>query len=322
VRWLVLVAVAGCTKIVETASRPTTVRLHFTDPCAASLVIEHATEKGFEPVVLADARARIDVPSMDGGYSERAGHQSNVHDPSTYPIVRISSDGNAARELSLADIDALPHDPDGAAKVSGVCKAAPIVVEPGPPQFGCIGWSPAENAVVCITGAREWGNESYFLETLGPTDAALGTELTNNLDDATATRIATEITAAHFVGLTQDSVSLDPGAKTRIGGADLQIDVVETDAHTENTAPTVETVITATCGSQRDVLLSEKEEGRAYQAAVRTLGARVLVEVTSSLAREGEYGSGFEAFLLDPTTCTFESSAGAAPSSPPPAPPP
>lgn len=190
----------------------------------------------------------------------------------------------------------------------------PVVarIEAGEAKLGCIGWSPTTNAVVCITGAHEWQRSDSRLETLGPTDM-IPTDLDSTIDDATAARISGELTAAHFVGLPQDGVAMNTGEKIRVGGVVLQLDVVGTDSHQDNTAPTFETVITAQCNGQRVVLLSAHEEGRAYQASARALGPRVLVDVTSSLAREGEYGSGFEALLLDPTTCTFEATAGTPP---------
>jgi hypothetical protein len=108
---------AGCfTMRVETRSQPTTVHLRLAQ-CDAVLE-KHVGAGEFQVVPTDDATADIDVPGMGGGYSERGGKRSNVHDPDTYEVVRLRREDKILVGLSLKQIRALPKDTGGRAMVS------------------------------------------------------------------------------------------------------------------------------------------------------------------------------------------------------------
>lgn len=112
-----LVSLTGClTMRVETASHPTTVHLRLATSCAGD-VLEHYIDGDYRPIAVEAGAATIDVPAMAGGYSERGGHVSNVHDPRGYEIMRLRRGDRVVRELSLDQVDALPKDPEGRAIV-------------------------------------------------------------------------------------------------------------------------------------------------------------------------------------------------------------
>lgn len=112
----VVLSSACLTKRVETMSHPTTVRLRLAVACDGVLE-QHVGAGEYQLVTVTDATADIAVPGMRGGFSERGGKRSNVHDPDTYEVVRLRRDDKVLVELSLKDIRALPKDGDGRAIV-------------------------------------------------------------------------------------------------------------------------------------------------------------------------------------------------------------
>jgi len=107
---LVAVMSTACfTTHVETMSPPTTLRLRL----ACDVVVEQWNMTEFQPVVVENAIADVDVPGMGGGYSERGGTVSNVHDPAEYTVVRVRRGDHVLRELSINGTAKLPKADDG-----------------------------------------------------------------------------------------------------------------------------------------------------------------------------------------------------------------
>lgn len=124
---LLVMAAACFTRHVETQSQPVQLHVHLTGACAdraevqakIDTPVEYATVEATEP-----ARYTLVAPAMGGGYQERGGERSHVHDPATYPVVRIRVDGVIVHDLSTAQIRALPHDTAGYAIVALRCAAS------------------------------------------------------------------------------------------------------------------------------------------------------------------------------------------------------
>ena len=113
----VLLLGACLTKRVETMSHPTTLHVRLAISCDGILE-RHLGAGEFEPVIVAEGTADIDVPGMHGGYSERNGKHSNVHDPDTYEVIRVRREDKILIGLSLKDIRALPKASDGRSLVT------------------------------------------------------------------------------------------------------------------------------------------------------------------------------------------------------------
>jgi hypothetical protein len=110
------------TKRVETMSPPTIVRLRFEAICSQATVVEQHDGAGrYHKVVLENSTAVINIPGMTGGYSERAGHRSDVSDPNQYSVLRLRDDVRILLELSLDQISKLPTDADGRSIVPVRC---------------------------------------------------------------------------------------------------------------------------------------------------------------------------------------------------------
>ena len=117
-----LLAVTGCfTTRVETASQPTTVHLRLAQVCTGNVLEVMNEHADFVPITLTDDKADIEVPSMNGGYSERRGRRSNVSDPYEYRVIRLRAGHEVVTELSLNAVTALPKDSDGRAVVPVTC---------------------------------------------------------------------------------------------------------------------------------------------------------------------------------------------------------
>jgi hypothetical protein len=114
---LLLPLTACLTTRVETMSHPTMVRLHLAESCAAGAVLEHYRDGDYRAIAVEAGAATVEVPAMNGGYSERGGHKSNIHEPRDYMILRLRRGERVVRELSLDQVDALPKDADGRAVV-------------------------------------------------------------------------------------------------------------------------------------------------------------------------------------------------------------
>jgi hypothetical protein len=119
---VLLLLLAGClTTRVETMSHPTTVHLRLAQVCSDTIVERADGSAGYVPITVTDEKADVDVPGMRGGYSERNGKHSNVHDPMTYEVIRVRNGGTVVTELSLSDVEGLPKDSEGRAVVAVHC---------------------------------------------------------------------------------------------------------------------------------------------------------------------------------------------------------
>jgi hypothetical protein len=123
--WLLLVLATGCKMMVETYSPPTQLRLQLASTCDDRVHVrgpdgQHPPELR-EIAPAAPGRYIVDVPGMGGGYTEQGGKVSNVHDPDTYRVIEVLVGDTVARQLSIADVRALPKEPDGAARVDVAC---------------------------------------------------------------------------------------------------------------------------------------------------------------------------------------------------------
>jgi hypothetical protein len=117
-----LLVLTGCfTMRVETRSQPTTVHLRLSQVCSGTSLEAIDDHADFNNVAITDEKADIALPAMRGGYSERAGHTSNVSDPSDYSAVRLLDGHRVVTELSLNGIAALPRDAEGRAVVPVTC---------------------------------------------------------------------------------------------------------------------------------------------------------------------------------------------------------
>lgn len=105
-RALVLLVLAGCAMRVETASQPVAYRLKLTDTCGDRVVVERYDRGAYEPVV----DGNIEIPCMNGGFTDHGGARTNVHDPSAYRVVRVRDGDRVLSELSIEDLNALPRD--------------------------------------------------------------------------------------------------------------------------------------------------------------------------------------------------------------------
>jgi hypothetical protein len=121
-RYLALTSLAfvACTARYETTSQPTTLHLRFADRCDG-VVLEQYRRGDVVPIAITGETADVDVPAMGGGYSERAGKVSNVHDPYKYKNLIVRKDDRVLAELSVDDVRALPKAPDGRAIVRVAC---------------------------------------------------------------------------------------------------------------------------------------------------------------------------------------------------------
>lgn len=109
-----VVVLSACfTKRVETMSQPTTLKLRVT----CDVVVEQWDRTAFHPVAFENAIADVNVPAMGGGYSDRNGKISNVHDPEEYPVLRVRRGDQVLRELSIRGTAKLPKAEDGRALV-------------------------------------------------------------------------------------------------------------------------------------------------------------------------------------------------------------
>jgi hypothetical protein len=111
------VVLMGCAMRVETASQPVAYRLSLTDTCGDSVVVERYDGSAYQPVDPAD----VVIPSMQGGYTDRGGERSNVHDPDTYRVVRIRQRDRVLYDLSIDELNALPRDAEQRAIVRVRC---------------------------------------------------------------------------------------------------------------------------------------------------------------------------------------------------------
>jgi len=103
-------------------SHPTTVHLRFDALCSVSTVLEQHDGAGhYHEVAIENSTAVTDIPGMEGGYTERAGHKSNVSDPNQYPVLRLRDDARILLELSLDQISKLPTDADSRSIVPVRC---------------------------------------------------------------------------------------------------------------------------------------------------------------------------------------------------------
>ena len=110
---LIVMSTACWTMRVETMSPPTTLELRV----ACEVAVEQWNLTEFVPVTFENAIADVHVPAMGGGYSERGGKRSNVHDPNEYQILRVRRGDRVLRELSINDTAKLPKAEDGRAIV-------------------------------------------------------------------------------------------------------------------------------------------------------------------------------------------------------------
>jgi hypothetical protein len=174
-------------------------------------------------------------------------------------------------------------------------------IEAGDAQFGCVGWSPKSSSAACVLGQR--GTMGTWM-TLSDTGAgSLGAELSDPITNSDALNAL--LSEGGYMKFTHDATELEKNNSLVVGNATLYFAASDTPSDVDNTAPQFSTKITAECGGKANEVFFHSEEGREYQASVRRIGDYALLELAWSLAREGEYGSGMDAILVDTKTCDY-----------------
>lgn len=197
--------------------------------------------------------------------------------------------------------------PPPAPPVAPLPEGAAATLATGDPRLGCMAWSSRLHAAACVTGERTWSGTTLAFVVVGA-ESPEGAEhesidLDQTVEESIAAR-ANEILARDgYAPLTAARVDVAAGKPTEVAGITVSFTSTETDPGGENQAPTMRNVVEVRCRGAARRVFEDEAEGHDAKVATRTLDGRVLVEVSTSIALEGEYGEAFEAFVVDPATC-------------------
>lgn len=197
--------------------------------------------------------------------------------------------------------------PPPAPPVAPLPEGAAATLATGDPRLGCMAWSSRLHAAACITGERTWSGTTLAFVVVGA-ESPEGAEhesidLDQTVEESIAAR-ANEILARDgYAPLTAARVDVAAGKPTEVAGITVSFTSTETDPGGENQAPTMRNVVEVRCRGAARRVFEDEAEGHDAKVATRTLDGHVLVEVSTSIALEGEYGEAFEAFVVDPATC-------------------
>lgn len=188
--------------------------------------------------------------------------------------------------------------------------AAPVkaaTLATGETLQGCFAWSAKAKAAACIVGDQESSEREVSLAYVG-TDAR--TQLADSVDDTTAKKENEVLARDGYVPFTDKAVDVPQGAKTAAGGGlSIAWTIKQTKKGGNNVAPSHAGKVVASCNGKDTTIFEQKEEeGRQFTVSLRTFPTHALVEVKTSLGREGEYGHGTHAFLIDTASCAVATS--------------
>ncbi len=183
--------------------------------------------------------------------------------------------------------------------------AAPVkaaTLATGETLQGCFAWSATKKAAACVVGEQGTADREISLAYVG-TDAR--SELADSVDDNTAKKENETLAKDGYVAFTDKAVDVVKDTKTDAGGSlSLTWTIKQTKKGGNNVAPSNAGKVTASCSGKDTVIFEQKEEeGRSFTVALRKLGTHALVEVKTSVGREGEYSHGVHAFLIDTASC-------------------
>ncbi|MBL9020186.1 MAG: hypothetical protein JNL83_38730 [Myxococcales bacterium] len=231
----------------------------------------------------------------------------------------LASACKKADDGKQADQAAQPRTAEGATAKSEPPKVEPAKTEPakpapaaapinvaklatGEPRQGCFAWSASNRAAACVVGFQGTQDRELFL-------AYVGTDVRSPLADLVAdgtARTENEVLAREgYVAFADKPVDVPPNAKIDAGGSlSLSWSITQTTKGGNNVAPSRKGKVTATCNGKSSVIYEQdEEEGKTFSVTLRTLTSHALVEIKSELGREGEYGHGTHAILIDHATC-------------------
>ncbi|MBL8621518.1 MAG: hypothetical protein JNK64_09450 [Myxococcales bacterium] len=201
-------------------------------------------------------------------------------------------------------LDAAPPALDAAPPDAAVAVGPPATVEVGATPIGCVGWAAAVPSAACVVGDRLAQGPNLrlaFLDVAAPS-IPLGLEL----DAADVARVNAALADRGYVALTGERTPLAPGQPLVRGGATLTLESHPA-APSGSGAPVNLLRVRVTCGGRDTNLIDDYLEDTTLEATVRTIGDRLIIELTQHVARGARRGDLFGATVLDTTTCRFGS---------------
>ena len=172
----------------------------------------------------------------------------------------------------------------------------------GETQQGCFAWSESKKAAACVVGDQGTGGNEVQLAYVG---TAARTTLAESVDENTAKKENEVLARDGFVAFADQAVEVPQNTKTAAGGSlSLTWSIKQTTKGGNNVAPSHTGKVTATCNGKDTVIYEQKNvEGTTFEVLLRKLPTHALVEIKTHIAREGEFGHGTDAFLIDTASC-------------------
>jgi hypothetical protein len=187
------------------------------------------------------------------------------------------------------------------AKPAVAAPTAGVKLAAGEAKLGCVGWSEKTKSVACLTGEIGTQGDEVALSFLG---GGAPQKLAGTLDDAMVTAANTAL--ADYVAFDKPATKLERDKPADLGGGTtLKHTVKAKTKGGDNTAPTDTHTVIATCGGKDVEVYKSEDEGVSIDVAYRAVSGGTVVEIATSLGREGEHSTGFEAKLLE-TSCTVK----------------
>jgi hypothetical protein len=195
-----------------------------------------------------------------------------------------------------------PAKPEPAKTEPAVAPVNAAKLATGETRQGCFAWSATKKSAACVVGEQGSTGREVELAYVG---TAARSPLADSVDDGTAKKENDVLARDGYVAFADKAVEVPQNTKTDAGGSlSLTWTIKQTSKGGDSVAPSHTGKVTATCNGKDTVLHEQKnEEGQTFTVKLRTLGTHALVEVSTSLAREGEYAQGTRAFLIDTASC-------------------
>ncbi|MBK7078901.1 MAG: hypothetical protein IPH44_42215 [Myxococcales bacterium] len=180
----------------------------------------------------------------------------------------------------------------------------PAAVEVGATPRGCVGWADEVPSAACVVGELLDRGPNLRLVFLGVSAPAL--PLGPRLDAADVARVNAALADRGYVALPGESTPLMPGQPLVRSGVTLTLESHPA-APSGSGAPVDRLLVRVTCGGRDTELINDFLEDTTLDASVRTIGARLIIELVQHVARGDRRGVLFGATVLDTTTCRFGS---------------